>query len=477
MSLLMDALKKAELAKRQGAEVGVDGNQDNESSGGLALEPLPAAPSSPTPAPEADNRVEPTLSLSSHLEELDARFLEEAAAAARQVPPPSIATTARVDDAIAAPSPPPAPAPEYSVNPIPVPTEPRRIPREVDDAPVKAAAQNLFAAKQPEKKESRKGFAIAIGVLTVLSVCGIGGYFWWQLQPKGSMMAKPMAPPTSTIQPAVALTPPVAAVPPAPTVATATAPAAGTAPVSSATAIPAASQTRPTATTESDDDDGPVARPQARQRRAAARVAEVPEEESAIRVTRQPLRIDPALTRGYEAFNRGELALAQIEYERARKNDPRNTDVLHGLAALAQRQGRNDQAEALYRQIIESDPQDTVAISALLNQRGHVDPGVTESRLKSLAATQPELAAPHFSLGNLYARMGRWNDAQQAYFRAFNAEPDNPDILYNLAISLEHLRQNKLAAQYYAQAVAAAASRPASFDRAQAAARLKTLQP
>jgi tetratricopeptide (TPR) repeat protein len=46
----------------------------------------------------------------------------------------------------------------------------------------------------------------------------------------------------------------------------------------------------------------------------------------------------------------------------------------------------------------------------------------------------------------------RWNDAQQAYFRAYSAEPDNPDILYNLAISLEHLRQNKLAAQYYAQA-------------------------
>jgi Tfp pilus assembly protein PilF len=471
----MDALKKAELAKRQGAEVGVDGNQDNESSGGLALEPLPAAPSSPPPAPEADNRVEPTLSLSSHLEELDARFLEEAAAAARQVPPPSIAAAARGDDAIPAPSPTPVPAPAYAANPIPAPVEPvRRAAREADDAPVKAAAQNLFAAKQPEKKESRKGFAIAIGGLTVLSVCGIGGYFWWQLQPKGSMMAKPMAPPVA--QPAPPAAPAVVAVAPAPTPAATPTPGAGQGSTTNGTTP--ANQPRAAAAAEGDDgDDRPAARRQAPQPRAPARVAEVSEEESAIRVTRQPLRIDPALTRGYEAFNRGELALAQIEYERARKNDPRNTDVLHGLAALAQRQGRNDQAEALYRQIIESDPQDTVAISALLNQRGHVDPGVTESRLKSLAATQPELAAPHFSLGNLYARMGRWNDAQQAYFRAFNAEPDNPDILYNLAISLEHLRQNKLAAQYYAQAVAAAASRPASFDRAQAAARLKTLQP
>jgi tetratricopeptide (TPR) repeat protein len=156
---------------------------------------------------------------------------------------------------------------------------------------------------------------------------------------------------------------------------------------------------------------------------------------------------------GFEAFNRGELSLAQVEYERARKNDPRNTDVAswpgRDRACVKDAMIR---PKHFYRRIIESDPQDTVAISALLNQRGQVDPGLTESRLKSLAADQPDLAAPHFSLGNLYARMGRWSDAQQAYFRAFSAEPDNPDILYNLAISLEHLRQNKLAAQYYAQA-------------------------
>lgn len=225
-----------------------------------------------------------------------------------------------------------------------------------------------------------------------------------------------------------------------------------------------------------DDDDLATASSRAaRSRRTAARIE--PEDDSPIRVTREPLRVDPAINRGFEAFNRGELTMAQLEYERARKTDPRNPDILHGLAAIALRQGRYDQAEAYYRQVLESDPQDSVALAALLNQRGQMDPGATESRLKSLAASQPDLAAPHFSLGNLYARQARWADAQQAYFRAYSAEPDNPDILYNLAISLEHLRQNKLAAQYYAQAIAAATNRPAGFDRAQAAARLKSLQP
>ncbi|MBI5110179.1 MAG: tetratricopeptide repeat protein [Rhodocyclales bacterium] len=467
----MDALKKAELAKRQGAEGGGDNNPEIDNFGSLALEPLPA--DSADPPREIDQgagRTEPMMSLASHLEELDAQFLEEAAAAARQVPPPSIAAVKMEPIA----PPPPAPMPVEAVaRPLPTaaaaPTEsPRRPVPEVDDAQVKAAAQNLFAAKQPEKQESRKAFAVAIGVLTVLSVTGIGGYFWWQLQPKNSMIAKPMPPATPPAAPVLAAVTPAPTLPP---------PAASTAAPGLAANGPTAGAPRPRTAATNEDDDEPVARPPARQRRTPARNAEIPDEDSGIRVTRQPLRIDPALNRGFEAFNRGELALAQIEYERARKNDPRNTDVLHGLAAIALRQGRLDQADALYRQIIESDPQDSVAISALLNQRGQVDPGMTESRLKSLAAAQPELAAPHFSLGNLYARMGRWNDAQPAYFRAFNAEPDNPDILYNLAISLEHLRQNKLAAQYYAQAIAAAASRPASFDRDQVAARLKTLQP
>ncbi len=481
MSLLMDALKKAELAKRQGAEVGADPSQDGNGFSGLSLEPLAAVATTPDPAAGLAAGEEPAISISSHLEELDARFLEEAAAAARQVQATPILAPARTDDVVTSPLPSQLFAGERGVNPVTAPPEPARRPYgEADDAMGKAAAQNVFAAKQPEKKEGRKGFAIAIGILTVVSVCGIGGYFWWQLQPKGGMLAKPMAtpsPPPPAVAAPAAPVPTAVAVAPAPTPAPIPLPAAPPASASGTKAATAAIPPRAAAKAADADEDEPAAKPPTAQRRAPPRVADAPDEDSPVRVTRQPLRVDPALNRGYEAFNRGELALAQLEYERARKNDPRNTDVLHGLAALSVRQGRHDQAETLYRQIVELDPQDSVATSALLNQRGHVDPGLTESRLKSLAASEPELAAPHFSLGNLYARMGRWNDAQQAYFRAFNAEPDNPDILYNLAISLEHLRQNKLAAQYYAQAVAAAASRPAGFDRAQVAARLKTLQP
>lgn len=469
MSLLMDALKKAELAKRQGEGAGGE-PPAADAVGELTLKPLSEpgftdsavnfpASGIATPAPEIPSQ-------SSHLEELDARFLAEAEQAA----------AARLKTGQAAAAAPQAVAIESSPRPLSIAgTEPPKTQNEKKpSAPAdKSAAKNLFAAKQAEPQTPRKGFAIVVGAITVLSVCGIGGYFWWQLQPKSSLVANrgplPIAPAATTAAPAPAA--PIAAVAPAPTSVASPPAAAPAAPI----AAPVAGRRAPD---DDEEDAAPTpAKPVARVRRPAPAAVPPQDDDSPIRVTRAPLKVNPALIRGFDAFNRGDLATAQQEYERAQKADPRNSDALHGLAAIALRQGRAEQAEQLYRRIAEADPQDTVAQAALINSRGQADPNTAESRLKTLAAAQPELAAPHFSLGNLYARHGRWNDAQQSYFRAHTAEPDNPDILYNLAISLEHLRQNKLAAQYYGQAIAAAQNRPAGFDKAQAAARLQTLQP
>ena len=455
----MDALKKAELAKRQGSTTGGAPNAPDQA--GLTLEPIADSAATGavavTPAADSTAGAGNLAPLPSHLEELDAQFLAEAQQAA----------SARLK--VQASSAPPAgePLAEQPAEGARATgaAKPRRTKSEKGVPEDRSSAQNVFAAKQADKPPARKAFALAIGAVTVLAVCGIGGYFWWQLQPQSVVLAS-RAPPPPPRAPAAPSAP--AAVAPAPT------PAAQAA----AAGDPSAAARAVAADDKGDDAAATVTKTAAEPRRATPAPAAAPiPADSPIRVTKAPLKVDPSLARGFEAFNRGDLALAQIEYEQAQKADPRNTDALHGLAAIAARQGRAEQAERLYRQITEADPQDTVAMAALINGRAQIDPGVAESRLKTLSAAQPELAAPQFSLGNLYARHGRWNEAQQAYFRAYSAEPDNPDILYNLAISLEHLRQNKLAAQYYSQAIAAAQTRPAGFDKAQATARLQTLQP
>jgi tetratricopeptide (TPR) repeat protein len=464
VSLLMDALKKAELAKRQGQGEAAADAGGQEAQAGLTLEPIG---NSNPPEPAAAANLSPQ-ALASHLEEIDTRFLAEAkeAATARQ----------KAQSATASPAMAVEPVAEHATGAgksarTKGAADARRPQAEKAAAQDKSAAQNLFAAKQVDKPPSRKAFAIVVGTITVLAISGIGGYFWWQLQPKTSLVANraPLPPPAMPVAPAV----PPAAVAPAPTFATApaTAPAA---PMSGTAASPGPGI--PAAADKDDDDAAPAAKAPAPPRRARPAPVAEPDEDSPVRVTKVPLKVNPALLRGFDAFNRGDLEQAQLEYERAQKSDPRNTDALHGLAAVAARQGRHEQADLLYRRIAEADPQDTVAMSALINNRSQIDPGAAESRLKSLSAAQPDLAAPQFALGNVYARQGRWNEAQQAYFRAYNAEQDNPDILYNLAISLEHLRQNKLAAQYYGLAIAAAQNRRAGFDPTQAAARLQALQ-
>ena len=59
----------------------------------------------------------------------------------------------------------------------------------------------------------------------------------------------------------------------------------------------------------------------------------------------------------------------------------------------------------------------------------------------------------YFTLGNLYADQGLWPAAQQAYFQAYQSQPENPDYAFNLAVGLEHIGQARPALEYYRKAL------------------------
>ncbi len=396
----MDALKKAEEAKRQS-----EAAAKAEPHGQPPAEAQAAAGAEPQGLPE----------LPSRLELLDHEF--------------HAAPAAKVEPTIAAGPPPRQPAEEAQK-------------RE------RAAAQNVFQAKQPAP---RRMFPLVVGGVGLLAAAGIGGYFWWQLQPKSGLGPGPAtartAPPPAPIASAPVAPAPPAAVQPAPA---ATVPAA-VPPALTFAEKPAAAKPSPA--------------------QAAA-----PEPESPIRITTGRLKLNPQIASAYQAFQTGDLATAQRDYQSVLKSEPKNTDALHGLAAISLRQGHPEAAEDFYFRILEADPKDSAAQAGLIGLRGQVDPTQSESRLKNLLAGQPESPSLNFALGNLYAQQGRWNDAQQSYFRAYSADSENPDYQFNLAVSLEQLRQPKLALQYYQGALAAATQRPAAFDRNQVAGRVSELQ-
>ena len=428
MSLLMDALKRAETSKQeaQRAAAGAIGreaipaNADN-----LSLEPLAGASTDGKSLPD----------LAAHIDALDAELAITPAPAPRR------------------PAPPPAqPVVSIELEP-PLDSEEEK----------QAAARNAFAAKLAEKP-SRRPMWLALGTLG-LAAAGIGTYVFFQLQSMSSSTLAPAnrnatpvatrpASPTAVSPPAVPLTP--------------AAPKDILSPnqASTATGQESASIFAPRSAGSAHE-----ARPEPARRMAAAdSPGAIP-----IRLTRTRPEPDANAQAGYAKLQGNQLDAARHDYEQALKTDPNNVDTLLALAAIAQRQGRSADADRYQQRAIDADPRDPAAQAAVLGGASGGDQMANESRLKSALAAQPESGPLNFALGNLYARQGRWSEAQQVYFNAVAADADNPDYLFNLAISLDHLRQPKLAAQHYRLALDAAQRRPAAFDRERVRLRLAEL--
>ena len=181
---------------------------------------------------------------------------------------------------------------------------------------------------------------------------------------------------------------------------------------------------------------------------------------------------DPVLEGAYQAYNAGDPARARDDYQQVLRSNPDSRDALLGMAAVETQAKRYDAAESYYTRLLELDPRDVHAQAGLIGLRGQVDPQAAESRLKSMIAAQPEASFLHFTLGNQFAGQGRWEEAQQAYFRAYTGDPENADFAYNLAISLDRMHQPQPALEYYRRALALALSHPASFDKAQVSKRV-----
>lgn len=191
---------------------------------------------------------------------------------------------------------------------------------------------------------------------------------------------------------------------------------------------------------------------------------------------RAPARVNPGVAAGYAAYQAGDLATARREYQRALRAEPRNIDALLGMAAVMLRDRQLPAADAYYGRVLRLDPRNPNAQAGMLALRSQqVDPVAAESQIKTLLAREPQAEALQFTLGNQYAQQARWNEAQQAYFKALATDPDNPDFAYNLAVSLDHMRLVEPALQHYRLALKLAQTRGAGFNADAVRARIAQL--
>lgn len=425
MSLLLDALKKAEAAKRP----------DEEKGAAVTA----VKPETPMPLPP---RIAPVHELELIEDEIAraARFTE-------------------VDAPASKPAAPIAPAPQGE------------------------AARMLFDAKRPPpRKRSILPWALGAAALVLL---GIGAWVMWQIgllekdHGTGALQARNRAPATDAVHIPTMTTAPLASPgdpAPGPVASDRKPPADDRSPGYATTLATISTAAPDTLAVKSQADEssrflaGQVTPAPPATTQAPASVAPVT---APIRVLRNAPGVPQDVSDGFAAFTAGELDRARIAYERALHADPRNPDALHGLAALARQNGDEVTVKQLMRRIADVAPDDAVAQIALSE---NVDPAMQEARLLNIAAAQPQSAPTAFALGNLYASQTRWREAQQAYFNAWTLAPDQPDHAYNLAVSLDQLRQSRLALQYYREALSLRGQRAAAFDADAVTRRIASLQ-
>lgn len=453
MSLLLDALQRASKEKEKSADATAAAAQLNppHQATQTSTEPLPAMALEPRPsaAPLPDREPPPPLALSPAVSE--SQDVADRAETARQAP--SVATTSPETKAAASPAitmqpppaPPSAPPPQTSARPMPGPGVAREI-------------LNATAKTQPAKSDKRMFVLGAIAVLLTVTSSTLFLIFRddiselpLSLQALMSLPADQrhvVLPPSAPHVTESAAIPGATASPPLPAPSS---PVLPDIPVAAPLKAEARQQTEPT-----------LARPQETARTIIVSHANnIPV--APVFVSR-PGNSGGFLEAGYAALIEGHLDAAAEAYRRAIGRNPDERDALLGLAYIAHRQGRREEALTYYERVLRQEPGHPVANAGLLTLLAEGDLQNSTSRAIALAEHNPESAAAFATLGSLMVRSGRIADAQQAFFRAVTLEPNQPLHAYNLAVALDRLHKYEQARSYYARALALA-EKSAAGDR------------
>ncbi|MEY3220868.1 MAG: hypothetical protein RIT27_2225 [Pseudomonadota bacterium] len=171
---------------------------------------------------------------------------------------------------------------------------------------------------------------------------------------------------------------------------------------------------------------------------------------------------DQRLQQAYQFYQQGHYNRAKKQYQSILQNDEHNRDALLGMAAIAVQNQQVEQARYYYQQLLRFYPKDSFAEAGLINLQD--DTPEAENMLKNQITNEPESGYLQFVLGNFYSRQGRWNEAQQAYFEAYRKNNQHPDYAYNLAVSLDQLSKDQAALPYYQRALMLSNHHQATFN-------------
>ena len=149
------------------------------------------------------------------------------------------------------------------------------------------------------------------------------------------------------------------------------------------------------------------------------------------------------LRAGEESMEAGELRLAEDKLDAARQLDEKETGQLLARARLRQHQGRDGEAENLYRQVLALEPASRGALAGLLNlyfatdRRADADrlmDSLTPTQRKTLGATLAELQAGLLRKeADKLTAAGKMDEAMTRLQQALALDGNDPWLVYDVA--------------------------------------------
>jgi protein O-GlcNAc transferase len=135
----------------------------------------------------------------------------------------------------------------------------------------------------------------------------------------------------------------------------------------------------------------------------------------------------------------GRLQQAEILYRQILAQQPNHADALHNLGAIALHMGHTDSAVDLFRRTIAVLPGYEEAHSNLgiaLKEKGQVDEAIAAYR--QALALKPDYPQAHNNLGNALLFHGQLTEAIAAFRQAIRLNPSYPDAHSNLVLAMHY---------------------------------------
>ncbi|MEA3404124.1 MAG: tetratricopeptide repeat protein [Pseudomonadota bacterium] len=179
----------------------------------------------------------------------------------------------------------------------------------------------------------------------------------------------------------------------------------------------------------------------------------------------------------YSALYENDLNQAQSLFDQILNAEPENVSALNGLASVYAQADNESEAVKTYQQVLSISPNNLHAFEALVSLLGNSISGIEWKReIIKVLEMHPDSSVLNYAVGNIFAAETDWKTAQEYYFSASALDQTNADYLLNLAVSLDHLGQYKLAEKKYTLALVHASSQQVSFDEKHIKQRLITIR-